>query len=277
MNMLINYYRNTTLTALVMVTAITFSVSSNAALVNYSQNFEGLNRADASALGDDGWLVFANVFDTDKTSYLYDYGVYAAPNGGAGFSSVATGNGGIAQGAQQLTVFSDYNNTDQATGNWIDALVYQEQTITAADAGATMSFVFDAKQGYISGESTAEAFIRTLDSGDGFALTNNVLLNTTSLSSTWDSYTLNLLIPADNSLDGQLLQFGFSSFAANYQGSDNFYDNINTSITSAPASSAVPVPAAVWLFMSGFAALLGQAGFARRKKSGLMSFEDKLL
>ena len=265
MNMLFNNYRKTALTALVMMAAMLFAASSNAALVNYSQDFEELNRADAAALGNDGWLVFANVFDTNKTTFLYDYGVDPAPNGGAGFSSVTADQGGAAQGAQQLTVFSDYNNTDHATGKWIETLLYQEQTISAGDAGTTLSFMFDAKRGYISGDSTAEAFIRTLDPDASLALTNNVLLNTTSLNSVWDTYTLSLLIPDDNSLDGQLLQFGFSTFAANYQGSDNFFDNINTSVSS------VPVPAAVWLFMSGFASLLGLVGVGRRKNSGLMS------
>ena len=69
MNMLINYYRKTVLMVLIMMAAMVFTVPSNAALVNYSQNFEGLNHADASALGNDGWLVFANV---------------PAPNNGAG-------------------------------------------------------------------------------------------------------------------------------------------------------------------------------------------------
>ena len=244
-----NDYRKTALTTLVMMAAMTFAAASNAALVTYSQNFEGLNPADASALDGDGWLVFANVFDTDKTTFLYDYGVDPAPNGGAGFSSVTADQGGTAQGAQQLTVFSDYYNIDHATGKWIEALLYQEQTITAADAGATLSFAFDAKRGSISGDSTAEAFIRTLDPGASFAATNNVAKITTSLNSEWDTFTLNLLIPDDNSLDGQLLQFGFSSFATGYQGSDNFYDNINTSVSS------VPLPPAFLLFTSALGLL----------------------
>jgi len=259
MNMLFNYYRKALLTSLTVLSAMTFVASSDAALVNYNQDFEGLNRSSSAALGNDGWLVFANVFDADKTTYLSDYGVNSAPNGGAGFSSVIAGQGGSKQGAQQLTVFNDYNNAGHATGQWIETLLYQEQTITTADAGATLSFMFDAKKGYISGESTAQAFIRTLNAGDGFAFTNNIVLDTTTLGSAWDTYTLTLLIPDDGSLDGQLLQFGFSTFASGYQGSDNFYDNINTSVSSA---STVPVPAAAWLFISGFVTL---AGLARRK------------
>ena len=230
--------------------------SSAAALANYGQNFEAMDRADSAVLADDGWLVFATVFDTDKTTFLYDYGVNPAPNGGAGFSTVTGGHGGVNQGAQQLTVFNDYNNLDHAAGRWIETLVFQEQTISAANAGAILSFEFDAKQGYIAGDSIAKAFIKTLDPGAGFATTNLVALDTTALGSVWNSYTLSLMIPEDNSLDGQLLQFGFSTFATGYQSSDNFYDNVTASV------SAVPVPAAVWLFMSGAVALVG---LARRK------------
>ncbi len=258
--MQLNYNQINTLTAFVMLIAIAFSSNSHAALINYSQDFDLLNRADANALGNDGWLVFANVFDTNKTTHLYDYGVFAAPNGGAGFSSITSGSGSATQGTQQLTVFNDYNNSDHATGKWIETLFYQEQIISAADAGSTLSFMFDAKQGYIFGDSTAEAFIRTLNPNDSFASTNNILLNTTNLNSSWDTYTLSLMIPEDNSLNGQVIQFGFSSFASNYQGSDNYYDNINTSISSA---SVVPVPASVWLFISGITALFG---LTRRKR-----------
>ena len=96
---------------LAMMATAAFTPASNAALVNYSQDFETLHQADPAALSNDGWRIFANVYDTDKTSHLYDYGVFVAPNGGAAFSSI-----NAASGNQQLKTFSDYNNADQATG-----------------------------------------------------------------------------------------------------------------------------------------------------------------
>ena len=58
---------------------------------------------------------------------------------------------------------------------------------------------------------------------------------------------------------GELLQFGFANEATDWAPSSVFYDNL-----SFAEVSAIPVPAAVWLFGSG---LLGLVGVARRRKS----------
>ena len=121
-----------------------------------------------NSLSEDGWLVGANVFAPDGTTFLYDYFAFPAPNGGAGFSAVAVGEGGPEQGAQQLSIYNDYNNADHAAGNIIEAIVFRERTIVASDIGTTISFTFDAKAGNIEGASTALAFIKTLDPGAGF-------------------------------------------------------------------------------------------------------------
>lgn len=236
---LIFNYRKIILTALSMVAATTFSTFSNAALVNYSQDFEALNQAGATALGDDGWLISANV---------------PAPNNGAGYSTITAGQGDLAQGAQQLKVFSDYMNINHAAGNLFETLVYQEQLIGVADVGSIWNFTFDVKQGDQMSNSSSNAFLKTTTSGS--------ILDTTSFGTNWGTETLSLEI--DNSLIGQLLQFGFSTTATSYRPSGVLYDNINFSSALAPAS-AVPLPAAAWLFISGFGALIGSARMARRK------------
>ena len=81
-----------------------------AQLTPYSQDFETLSQPDTGALGADGWLIFGNVFGPGGTPYLYGYGVFPAPNDGGGFCAIAVGEGGGAQGAQQLSIYSDYNN-----------------------------------------------------------------------------------------------------------------------------------------------------------------------
>ena len=233
-----------------MIATVAFAPFSNAALVHYSQDFEALHPADPAALSNDGWRIFANVYDTDKTSHLYDYGVFVAPNGGAGFSSIT----GV-PGSQQLTVFSDYNNTDHGDGKWIEALVFQEQTISVSDVGSIWNFTFDVKQGNQIPESSSNAFLKTIN--NALDVTSESILDTTAFGTDWG--TLSLSLEIDNSMVGQVLQFGFSSTASYYTPSGVLYDNINFSSTP-----AVPVPGAIWLMMSG---LIGLAGVARRCKN----------
>ena len=84
------------------------------AILPYSQDFEGLDQTNVAALGDDGWLVFANVFGPDW-AYWYGYGVFPAPNDGAAFSAIVIGEGGAMQGDQQMVAFSDYTTLTMAT------------------------------------------------------------------------------------------------------------------------------------------------------------------
>jgi hypothetical protein len=194
------------------------------ALMPYSQDFEGLNQADTAALGNDGWLVFANVFGPDW-AYWYGYGVFPAPNDGSGFSQIALGEGGPSQGAQQLVIISDYNNADHANGANIESLVFQEMVVGPGDVGETWVFEFDAKRGNLEGVSTALAFIKTLDPANGYAETNFITEDMTVIPTSWGSFSITITI--DASLVDQLLQIGFQNIATNYEGSAVFYDNIN--------------------------------------------------
>ncbi len=154
--------RHCATTAAVATLLLLAPVASKASLANYSQDFEALVQADPAALSSDGWLVFANVFDPTHTTYFYGYGPFPAPNPGGGFSAIASGQGGVAQGAQQLSVYSDYNNTDHGLGNQIEANVFKEQVIGAPDVGSAWVFEFDAKLGNLVSPTTALAFIKTL-------------------------------------------------------------------------------------------------------------------
>jgi hypothetical protein len=203
--------------------AVLIAASPGLALQPYSQNFEGLVQSDPDALANDGWLVFGNVFDSGG-GYLYGYGPFPAPNGTGAFCDIVTGQGGPEQGSQQLVVYSDYNNGDQAT-DLIEANVYQEQTIDAANVGERWHFEFQAKLGDITGSSTALAFIKTLDPNNGYAMTNFITADMTAIPTTWSTYFLHIDI--DASLEGQLLQIGFSNTTTNYQPSGIFYDNID--------------------------------------------------
>jgi len=214
------------------------------ALTPYGQDFEGLFQPDIDALANDGWLVFGNVF-TPGGEYLYGYGVFPAPNTGAAFCAIAVGEGGPDQGAQQLNVYSDYENLDHENGNIIESNVFQEQTIGPADVGTTWIFRFQSKMGNLEGSSTAAAFIKTLDPGAGYELTNFITADMTNIPVTWGGDYL--AIEIDPSLDGQILQFGFMNTASNYEGSGIYYDNVAFYLydpTDVPAGQA-PIGAAL--------------------------------
>ncbi|NNE20718.1 MAG: hypothetical protein HKN10_19790 [Myxococcales bacterium] len=122
----------------------------------YEEDFESLDQTSETALADDpappwgdGWLVFANAFLPDG-SPAYNYGAFVAPNGTPGFCSVASGEGGVGQGDQQLVIYSDYDNQDQALGYRIEALTFRERTVVAGDIGSTLTLSFDAKRGDIN-------------------------------------------------------------------------------------------------------------------------------
>jgi len=201
--------------------------ASGLALLPYSQDFENLmlGSLDSNpALADDGWLVFGNVFDPDG-NYLFGYGPFPAPNHFTAFCAVIADQGGPGQGSQQLVVYNDYNSDQHPLGNLIESNVFQEQIIGPGDVGETWVFDFQAKLGDLQAPSTALAFIKTLDPDAGFALTNFITVDMTTIPTTWSDFSISIMI--DGALDGQILQFGFANTAANYVASGVFYDNVN--------------------------------------------------
>lgn len=213
--------------ALLVVTLAFVTTTASWAITPYSQDFETFDLPSSGALLGDNWKVFANVFASDGTTFVYNYGVFDAPNDGAAFCATVTGEGGASQGSRQLSVYSDYNNLDHtnSSGNVIETNVFQEWTIGVADVGGTVIFTFDAKMGNLAGSSTALAFIKTLNPAAGYAMTNFVTQDTTATPTTWTTYTIQL--PIDAGLVGQILQIGFMTRASNNESSGVFYDNIN--------------------------------------------------
>ncbi len=247
--------------------ALFASITVNATVTPFSHDFEGLPVSDGgSALADINWKVGSNVFDgvgTYPGTQKFFYGLFGAPNGGPGFSSVATGdatNGGV--GTNYLNVYSDYNCCDLAnapgsqqghgTGSTVDvvnSLVVQEFDITADDIGKTITFTFDAKRpdviddGFGGDDSaalgngctspcTANAFVKTIDTGAGFT-TNLMEEDMTSISqSSWETYSMTLSL-SDPGLVGQKLQVGFQSFASSFNNTGVYYDNISLDVEAA--------------------------------------------
>ncbi len=205
---------------IVLVSALLLTAPVAFAQTPYEQDFELLAMVDGS-LAADGWLVYGNVSDAGG-NYLYGHGPWPAPNNISNWCDITTGQGGIDQGDQQLSMFSDYNNPDHALGYLIESNLYQEQTLPVGASGI-WCFQFDAKMGDLTGASTASAFIKTLDPGAGYALTNHIIYDTTTLPETWGTYTIYLDVTG---LDNQLFQIGFATVASNYEPCGVFYDNV---------------------------------------------------
>jgi hypothetical protein len=256
----------------ILAAAACMSHGANAAVTSYSQNFDGLTSADDTVtgfelgiVGGEGFVVFASVFF--GTSQLYSYGTFTAPNGGAGFSAIAGGEGANGAGDQYMNVYSDYGNADHNSS--VDAgvifdintSVFKEQAIEASDIGSSWTFSGTYKAPSSGGiaepgtNATANAFIATIDPNNGFARTNYVTFDTTGAPfDGWTDFSMDIDL-SDAALAGQLIQFGFSTTADSYDPSGVYYDNLSF-------SSEVPVPAAAWLFGS---ALLGLVGIGRKR------------
>ncbi len=242
---------------LLAVSGLICSVA-QAQIVDYSQNFDSMVVADGSAADSslqDGWLVGANVYNPGG-DYLYGYFSFPAPNVGTHFSAVVSGQGGIDQGTNQLSVFSDYNNSSEHTnGNIVESVVFREYTVGAGNVGETWQFEFDAKLGNLAAPTTALAFIKTLNPAAGYAQTNFITSDMTAIPTSWGTYQVSLEI--DAGLVGQVFQIGFSNNATNFNSSGVFYDNVNLTV--------VPVPATYALL--GGSAAIGLVMYRRRKSN----------
>lgn len=247
--------KNFKISALLLSTLATSSAF--AGLTSYSQNFEAMNMNDGGVLGADGWLVYGNVFNSSG-GYLYGYGSFPAPNGTGAFSSVGTGEGGAEQGRQYINIFSDYNNGDHANGHRIEANVFHEQTISAADLGTTHRFTFDYKAAFAGGPggaTTTFAFLKVLNPAAGYATVANPTFETTSASNTNWVLGQTMDITIDASWTNHILQFGFVSNATQYQPSGVYYDNISFAVVPEPGTIASLLVGGLFL-----------AARARRKK-----------
>lgn len=253
-----------TMSAIAASSLLAFSVSGHAALT-YSQDWEGVSDTDGAALSGDGWII-GNV-NVGVGAWFAGAG---APNntadGNSGYSAIVTGQGGPEQGNNVLSTYSDYNPWGPLAlpgTQTVETFVYRDiGVIDASDANTTFTFEFDTKQGNINSVTPgaqAWAYITVLNLSD-FSTTYNDTFETTTIGTDWSTQSLSVAI--DASWAGQLMQIGFKTTVVEstenvFPDSGVFYDNINASNVS-----AVPVPAAAWLFGSALVGL----GVVRRKK-----------
>lgn len=206
--------------------------SLTAQLANYSQDFESLDMMSPTVLGEDGWLVGANVFDP-AGNFIYNYFAFPAPNGGPAFSSIATGSAGPNQGLQYLNAYSDYNNGDHGNGFTIDAYLFREGVISGADFGETYSFTFDFRRADDpagpAGSMTTAAYVRILNPLNGFEIVFEQFFDTTDATFDWsEGNTINVTI--DAGWDQFFIQYGFNNNGTNFDPSGIYYDNVQFGI-----------------------------------------------
>ncbi|MFG0304775.1 MAG: GC-type dockerin domain-anchored protein [Phycisphaerales bacterium JB040] len=220
----------------------TGATAANAQIACFEDNFED-DDINAALINNevtitDDWIVGANVWDEFYLTYLYGYFAFPAPNNngisGTGvdaFSGIVPDQGGEPQGAQVLSVYSDYNNADHALGFYIETNFFREWVIDASNVGETWTFSFDAKQGDLANNTdplkNASAFIKTINppsNGGNYELTTFLPLDLTNADPTWQRYEVSLEITAG--LVGQLFQVGWLSLCTNYEPSSMFYDNV---------------------------------------------------
>jgi hypothetical protein len=223
----------------------------------YNQNFESLVFDASDALSGDGWLASGNLFN-GAGEFQGNFGVFGAPNassdpGNLFYSGIIQGQGGPAQGEQQLIVFNDYNccgtdqghrDTDGTDGfDSVEALVFREPFplpagIPADRVGQTVTFFFEGKKDPgefgLGGNTTAQAFIKVLDQDAGFQPIPGgvVTVDTTILPDDWDGFSISLDITA--AAAGKLLQIGFQTLAEQGEPSTNIYDNTIITFTPTP-------------------------------------------
>ena len=216
------------------IAALALGASGASAQVEaYSQDFEGMDLLDTSALSSDGWLGSVNVFDEFYFGFLYGYYGFPANNdpGFPQMSHLVSGFGDPAQGTNQLAVYSDYSNGDHTlTSNVLEGYVYREYIIDASNVGQTLTFTFDARNVDVGGASQAYAFFKTLDPSAGWITLDWPTMDLTTIPSSWATYSMSFPITAG--MEGLALQLGFYTVAANNEPSTIYVDNV--SLTGPP-------------------------------------------
>ena len=229
----------------------------------YTEDFESYSGASVDAIGcrsagiggcptgSANFLVGANVFNSVGV-FQYNYFSFPAPNNLAEpseqFSGLAIGEGGANQGTQQLNFFNDYNNADHINGtnNIIQAQIFKEWTIDAADLDKTWVFRYSYKSGSaVAG--TTRALISTIELLSGSFNQTNLVVGQTDdrtgnwvedveislfLDSTVDDVNNTTGVPCPSPCDGvpdlvgQKFQIGLINEASNSSGSGMWYDNL---------------------------------------------------
>jgi hypothetical protein len=225
------------LTTLAMLAAMSFSTASSAALVNAS--FEDTDASGGDVAGAAGWFSFNNSYSSSNLFGPPVFFVNPTAHSGTQVLKQYGGDGGSGQGGVAASA-----------GDTVSASVYAQNW--AGDEFQNLALLqiayFDTGSNLLGVD---EIFADTLGN-QAYTLTPK----TGEFASDWTLMELSGIAP-ENTASAQILLLHILTDGTPASGSI-FWDDASLSV------SAVPVPAAVWLFGSG---LLGLVGVARRRKA----------
>ncbi len=202
------------------------------AISTYSSDFESPLLADMVGDTDVEDFKIGNIVNGGAGWFPGTFGAPANYNNG--FSRIVPGEGDLAQGDQQLSIFNDYNSFGafgtNPPGTSVQSFVTRDVgTVGAGDEGVTYRFSFDAKLGNIESPWQAEAFVKVLKQSDAsyIELANNTFDSDAILTVDWAGGFIELVI--DSGMVGELVQLGFNSTSTDYGPTGVFYDNLDFS------------------------------------------------
>jgi len=231
-----NFYKSS-LTMLAMVSTMAFSTASSAALVNAS--FEDTDASGGDVGGAAGWDSFNASFSSSNLFGPPVFFVNPTAHSGTQVLKQYGADGGSLQGGVAASA-----------GDTVSASVYAQNW--AGDVFNNLALLqiayFDANDGFLGVD---EIFADT-QGNQAYLLTPQ----TGEFESDWTLMEVSGIAP-ENTTSAQILLLHILTDGTPAGGAI-FWDDASLEV------SAVPVPAAVWLFGSG---LLGLVGVARRRKA----------
>jgi len=182
-------------------------------------------RNDFEADDLNGWSAYINAFEVDCATTLgYGYAYYAI---GTQVAQIATG-----EESKVVNVFSNYDDANLRSGDdasdpgiCIETNFYRESTLTADQIGTyTFSYLVEEPPADADGNSltgtNVSGFIKVLDPQAGFANIGGIAPVPS------EPGTQSISITLTEEMVGKLLQYGFTTVAANFEPSGMYYDNL---------------------------------------------------
>ena len=210
-----------------------------------------------------GWIAYINAFDTDCTTWRgYGYAYTMTDAGGVGDQVAALTADGF------MNIYSNYNDGNQPN-ICLETNVYREVIISAGDAGDYRFNYTAIDPGALIGDNTS-AFIKVLTMG--YADTG---LGASSVTPGTNTVVASIS-EADLGAGDLRVQFGFMTYAAGYNNSGMFYNdlafgnglarpNAIGSGSSSAAEDPTGIPVMPLWGLLGLAGLIGFMGYRRKQ------------